>query len=43
MSNVGEPQRIIIVEPLDEPIRRELPELPAEPVKNPEVEEPAGV
>jgi hypothetical protein len=43
MSSIGEPQRIIIVEPLAEPIPRELPEMPAEPVRNPEVEEPAGV
>lgn len=41
MSTIGEPQRIIIVEPLVEPVPKELPEVPAEPIEVPE-EEPVG-
>jgi len=42
MSSVGEPQRIIIVEPLFEPVPQELPEITVEPIEVPE-EEPVGV
>ena len=42
MSSVGEPQRIIIVEPLVEPVPQELPDFQSNPVEVPE-EEPVGV
>ena len=38
MSAIGEPQRIIIVEPLAEPVPKQLPEMPVEPTEVPELE-----
>lgn len=45
MTSVGEPKRILIVEPLDDPVPREVPyepEKPVAPVHEPETR-PAGV
>lgn len=45
MTSVGEPKRILIVEPLDDPVPREVPyepEKPVVPVHEPKTR-PAGV
>lgn len=38
MSNIGEPQRVIEVVPLNEPVP-EPPQIPSEPIREPEPEE----